>query len=58
VYPAGRTDWWMLDYVHGNLKGGITLLVAMTLMAILSVGLLVRAVRAAGGDRAGPALPN
>ena len=57
VYPAGRTDWWMLDYVHGNLKGGITLLVAMTLMAILSIVLLVRALRPAGGDRAGP-LPN
>jgi hypothetical protein len=58
VYPVGRTDWWMLDYVHGHLQGGITLLVVMALMGILSIVLLVRALRADGGDRAGPALSN
>jgi hypothetical protein len=58
VYPVGRTDWWMLDYVHGHLKAGITLLVAMVLMGILSLVLLVRALRADDQARAGPVLSN
>lgn len=54
VYPVGRTDWWMLDYVHGHLAAGITLLVAMALMGILSLGILARLLRAEGRVRAGP----
>lgn len=48
-YPLGRTDWWMLDYVHGGkLKGGIILLVSMTVMGLLSIAGFVRSWRASG----------
>jgi hypothetical protein len=54
AYPVGRTDWWMLDYVHGHTAAGVTLLVLMTVMAILSLVLLGRLLRADGRVRAGP----
>jgi hypothetical protein len=54
VYPAGRTDWWMLDYVHGHLTAGITILVLMSLVGMTSIALFVRALRAEGRERAGP----
>jgi hypothetical protein len=53
-YPVGRTDWWMIDYVHGHLALGIALLVAMSLAGILSLTVLARALRADAPVRAGP----
>lgn len=58
VYPLGRTDWWMLDYVHRHLRAGIILLVSMVLLGLLSIAWLVHGLRAEGRERAGPALSN
>jgi hypothetical protein len=44
-YPLGRTDWWMLDYVHRHLKAGLILLVSMSLLGILSIAGFVRTWR-------------
>ena len=54
VYPVGRTDWWFLDYVHGHLGAGVTLLVAMALLALASLALLGRLL-VEERTRAGPA---
>jgi hypothetical protein len=45
VYPVGRTDWWMIDYVHGHLTLGLTMLVLMSLGGFGSLALLIGAVR-------------
>jgi hypothetical protein len=58
VYPVGRTDWWMLDYVpNGNLRSGIILLVVMSVLGLLSIAGFVRTWRATAPPptRAGPA---
>jgi hypothetical protein len=54
VYPVGRTDWWMIDYVpRGYTAAGVTLLVSMTLMGLLSIWMLAAALRD-DRARAGP----
>jgi hypothetical protein len=55
AYPIGRTDWWMLDYVHGHLQAGIIILVLMTATGVLSLVLLARLLQADRRLRAGPA---
>jgi hypothetical protein len=54
VYPAGRTDWWMIDYAHGHLAAGVTLLLSMSLLGLLSIGLLARNLRLLPRERPGP----
>jgi hypothetical protein len=54
AYPVGRTDWWMLDYVHGHLRAGLTLLTGMSAMGVLSLILLARLLRSEDRLRAGP----
>jgi hypothetical protein len=40
AYAGGRVDWWRLDHA------GSTMLLSMALLGLLSIGLLVRALRA------------
>jgi hypothetical protein len=54
VYPAGRTDWWMLDYLPGHRSAGLILLAVMTLLGLSSVLLLARLLREEARRRAGP----